>query len=300
MKWKKLFCGLVNQLMMQTPLQIAQMQLVKRNLEKYRYCVKFLKGYSYTRATRTHTSFPVYYIIHHLLFYHSFTVVTILPTHTHKRYTYTHTHVCTREYPNEQQHNDNTNNSNKRFNTTITWHENLFVGGVWWFFRFEGNRNADERYWGSFFLSFVFFLLLFFSWLCFSLFFIARIFCSPPLPPLFFIFLFLWVWLLIALKGNVSIHEHTLSRAAMNDGWMCDGVYEEGGCRRKITDFNQTTGIPRMRCDACDFDLCDLYVSSFLPSFCPSFLPSFPSFLSSFLPSTRPWACLAYVATCVI
>jgi len=42
-----------------------------------------------------------------------------------------------------------------------------------------------------------------------------------------------------------------------DNGWGCDGAKQPGGCKRGINGFNQTTGIPRMRCITCDYDLCD-------------------------------------------
>jgi len=55
----------------------------------------------------------------------------------------------------------------------------------------------------------------------------------------------------------VTVHQHYLIRDYDDNGWGCNGRNYEGGCRRGITGFQQTTGMPRYRCDVCDFDLCD-------------------------------------------
>eukprot|EP01126_Amoeba_proteus_P062028 TRINITY_DN8381_c0_g1_i14.p1 TRINITY_DN8381_c0_g1~~TRINITY_DN8381_c0_g1_i14.p1 ORF type:complete len:761 (-),score=90.56 TRINITY_DN8381_c0_g1_i14:158-2440(-) len=52
-------------------------------------------------------------------------------------------------------------------------------------------------------------------------------------------------------------HPHSLKRNNMDNGWACDGRNLPGGCKRGITGFNQTKGVPRFRCTDCDFDLCD-------------------------------------------
>ncbi len=52
-----------------------------------------------------------------------------------------------------------------------------------------------------------------------------------------------------------SRHEHSLT-AINKEGWACDGRYFKEGCLSGITDFNQTTGMKRFRCEECDFDLC--------------------------------------------
>lgn len=53
-------------------------------------------------------------------------------------------------------------------------------------------------------------------------------------------------------------HAMTLLGLARDNGWGCDGRSQPGGCKRGITGFRQTKGIHRFRCEACDFDLCDL------------------------------------------
>jgi len=55
---------------------------------------------------------------------------------------------------------------------------------------------------------------------------------------------------------KVSVHAHALKYKTQDNGWACDGKNLPGGCKSGITGFNQTTGIERYRCDACDFDLC--------------------------------------------
>jgi len=53
-----------------------------------------------------------------------------------------------------------------------------------------------------------------------------------------------------------KLHQHPLVYNNTDNGWRCDGI-KFGGCKRGITDFNQTQGVPRYRCTQCDFDLCD-------------------------------------------
>lgn len=49
-------------------------------------------------------------------------------------------------------------------------------------------------------------------------------------------------------------HIHALQRYPGDDGWKCDGSQLPGGCRRGITDFHQTKGVPRFRCCVgCDY-----------------------------------------------
>eukprot|EP00727_Mastigamoeba_balamuthi_P011317 m51a1_g6808 hypothetical protein (783) ;mRNA; r:256090-258827 len=55
---------------------------------------------------------------------------------------------------------------------------------------------------------------------------------------------------------SVTCHAHVLRRSTDDNGWACDGRREPGGCRRGITGFGQTKGVPRYRCAKCDFDLC--------------------------------------------
>ena len=54
-------------------------------------------------------------------------------------------------------------------------------------------------------------------------------------------------------------HEHPLIflDKSSENGWACDGRNLIKKCFSGITDFNQTKGIPRFRCEICDFDLCE-------------------------------------------
>ena len=55
----------------------------------------------------------------------------------------------------------------------------------------------------------------------------------------------------------VSCHPHPLVRGVRTDGrWACDGRSARGGCKKGITDFNQTAGLENYCCIACDYDLC--------------------------------------------
>lgn len=42
-----------------------------------------------------------------------------------------------------------------------------------------------------------------------------------------------------------------------DNGWACNGKDLINGCFSGITGFNQSEGIPRFRCEKCDFDLCE-------------------------------------------
>lgn len=42
-----------------------------------------------------------------------------------------------------------------------------------------------------------------------------------------------------------------------DNGWCCDGRQHPGGCRSGLTDFHQSSGLRRFRCDTCDFDFCE-------------------------------------------
>ena len=59
-------------------------------------------------------------------------------------------------------------------------------------------------------------------------------------------------------KYYTKIHPHPLFFLGLsrNNGWACNGKFLEKKCFSGITDFNQSTGIPRFRCETCDFDLC--------------------------------------------
>jgi len=41
-----------------------------------------------------------------------------------------------------------------------------------------------------------------------------------------------------------------------DNGWGCDGRKEVGGCKGGTTDFQQSSGMNRFRCEQCDYDLC--------------------------------------------
>lgn len=64
--------------------------------------------------------------------------------------------------------------------------------------------------------------------------------------------------------STVSCHPHPLQFVSNNDpsGWACD-ARNIGGCRRGITDYHQTMGVPRYRCNGCDFDLCDVCIQAY-------------------------------------
>ena len=50
-----------------------------------------------------------------------------------------------------------------------------------------------------------------------------------------------------------------------DNGWACDGRATPGGCKRGCTDFRQSAGWPRFRCERCDWDLCDKCVAAIGP-----------------------------------
>lgn len=52
-------------------------------------------------------------------------------------------------------------------------------------------------------------------------------------------------------------HEHFLYPCFRDNGWSCNGIYFPGGCKSGITDYYQSFGMKRYRCNKCDFDLCD-------------------------------------------
>ena len=54
-------------------------------------------------------------------------------------------------------------------------------------------------------------------------------------------------------------HDHPLIflDKSSENGWACDGRNLIKKCFSGITNFNQTKGIPRFRCEICDFDLCE-------------------------------------------
>ena len=58
---------------------------------------------------------------------------------------------------------------------------------------------------------------------------------------------------------KINIHRHPLTflGKTRDDGWACDGIKLKQKCYSDITDFEQSKGIPRFRCEKCDFDLCE-------------------------------------------
>ncbi|CAJ1399876.1 unnamed protein product [Effrenium voratum] len=52
-------------------------------------------------------------------------------------------------------------------------------------------------------------------------------------------------------------HPLTALGVTRDNGWGCDGRSAPGGCQRAMTGFKQSKGVPRYRCEVCDFDLCD-------------------------------------------
>lgn len=57
---------------------------------------------------------------------------------------------------------------------------------------------------------------------------------------------------------KVSVHPHSLKYVgtSQDNGWGCDGRFLPDKCLSSITDFNQTKGFDRFRCEKCDYDLC--------------------------------------------
>ena len=56
-----------------------------------------------------------------------------------------------------------------------------------------------------------------------------------------------------------KVHKHPLVflDKTLDNGWICNGGKLKKKCFSGITDFKQTFGIPRFRCQKCDFDLCE-------------------------------------------
>jgi len=52
-------------------------------------------------------------------------------------------------------------------------------------------------------------------------------------------------------------HEHYLQMVDEDNGWICNGKEILRGCKSGITDYFQTYGFNRFRCEECDFDLCE-------------------------------------------
>lgn len=64
------------------------------------------------------------------------------------------------------------------------------------------------------------------------------------------------------MQGSVDVgicengHELIPLGTTKDNGWACD-ARKDGGCLSGITDFRQTKGMNRFRCEKCDFDYCD-------------------------------------------
>lgn len=60
--------------------------------------------------------------------------------------------------------------------------------------------------------------------------------------------------------ATVSIHPHPVTlvpKESDSTNWICDGRKFPGGCKQNCTNFFQTKGWTRYRCEKCDFDLCE-------------------------------------------
>ncbi len=49
---------------------------------------------------------------------------------------------------------------------------------------------------------------------------------------------------------------HVLSLSSSGVGWYCDGRKEACGCISGDGSSSSVSGLPRWRCDSCDFDYC--------------------------------------------
>ena len=60
-------------------------------------------------------------------------------------------------------------------------------------------------------------------------------------------------------KYITDVHKHPLVflDKSRDTDWACDGRNLINGCFSGITDFHQSAGLPRFRCEECDFDLCE-------------------------------------------
>lgn len=61
-----------------------------------------------------------------------------------------------------------------------------------------------------------------------------------------------------------TLHPHPLRLVFRDNGWACNGMKMEGGCKSGITAFGQSYGMKRYRCfqGECDFDLCEKCLDS--------------------------------------
>ena len=57
---------------------------------------------------------------------------------------------------------------------------------------------------------------------------------------------------------KVSVHSHPLIFLGVSDrdDWLCDGKDLKEKCLSNLTDFYQTKGVERFRCEICNYDLC--------------------------------------------
>ena len=57
---------------------------------------------------------------------------------------------------------------------------------------------------------------------------------------------------------KTAAHPHGLIYLgkSIDGSWLCDGKKSKEGCFSGLTDFHQTKGVERFRCEKCDFDLC--------------------------------------------
>ena len=57
---------------------------------------------------------------------------------------------------------------------------------------------------------------------------------------------------------KTAAHPHGLIYLgkSIDGSWLCDGKNSKEGCFSGLTDFHQTKGVERFRCEKCDFDLC--------------------------------------------
>lgn len=61
---------------------------------------------------------------------------------------------------------------------------------------------------------------------------------------------------------------------SLDDGWLCDGAKKPSGCKSGISQFYQSAGLNRYRCNICNHDLCQKCVQDFeVPVVCVPVLP---------------------------
>lgn len=105
-----------------------------------------------------------------------------------------------------------------------------------------------------------------FSWTCDS----CKAHCTS-LTPTFYCHVCNYNLCVSCLAGNAAkkimtvphIHPHALVQVNCDNGWACDARKLPSGCKRGITDFNQSKSVERWRCQLCDFDLCDLDATTY-------------------------------------